>query len=329
MKAWRLPALGDPWDLLEVADVPSPGLSADALRVRVEATDLNFADILQCQGVYQVKRTPPFTPGMSAAGTVLEAGVSSNFAVGQRVVGPTAEGAGGFAEEALLHAEQSHPVPAGIEPRLAMAMHITYGTAWLALHHRAGLQAGETVLVLAAAGGVGSAALQLARNHGCWVAAAVGGKDKMRVAESLGADAVIDYDGEDLYRQVMEATDGRGVDVIFDPVGGAYFATARRLLAWEGRLLVIGFASGDIPHAPANHALVKNYSIVGVHMGGYRQRRPELLRRCYQELHRQLAAGEIAPLVGDVVGFAELPAALKRLAGRQTTGRVVFAPEQP
>lgn len=329
MKAWQLPALGDPWDLLEMADVPSPGLPADALRVRVEATDLNFADILQCQGVYQVKRAPPFTPGMSATGTVLEASASSNFAVGQRVVGPTAEGAGGFAEEALLHAEQSHPVPAGIEPRLAMAMHITYGTAWLALHHRAGLQAGETVLVLAAAGGVGSAALQLARNHGCWVAAAVGGKDKMRVTEGLGADAVIDYDGEDLYRRVMEATDGRGVDVIFDPVGGAYFATARRLLAWEGRLLVIGFASGDIPEAPANHALVKNYSIVGVHMGGYRQRRPELLRRCYRELHRQLAAGEIAPLVGDVVGFAGLPAALKRLAGRQTTGRVVFAPEQP
>jgi len=325
MKAWRLPALGDPWELLEAADVPSPALCADALRVRVEATDLNFADILQCQGVYQVKREPPFTPGMSAAGVVLET-KSSNFAVGQRVVGPTAEGAGGFAEEALLHAQQAHPLPDGIEPLSAMAMHITYGTAWLALHHRAGLQAGETVLVLAAAGGVGSAAVQLARNHGCWVAAAVGGEDKMRVAERLGADVVIDYDGEDLHRRTMEATDGRGVDVVFDPVGGAYFGTARRLLAWEGRLLVIGFASGDIPDAPANHALVKNYSIVGVHMGGYRQRKPELLRRCYEQLHRQLAAGEIAPLVGDVVGFAELPAALKRLASRQTTGRVVFAP---
>lgn len=326
MKAWRLPALGDPWELLEVADVPSPALPADALRVRVEATDLNFADILQCQGTYQVKREPPFTPGMSATGIVLEGSAESNFAIGQRVVGPTLQEAGGFAEQALLHAEQSHPVPSGIEPLSAMAMHITYGTAWLALHHRAGLQAGETVLVLAAAGGVGSAAVQLARNHGCWVAAAVGGRTKMRIAESLGADVVIDYDGEDLYRRVMAATAGRGVDVIFDPVGGAYFAAARRLLAWEGRLLVIGFASGDIPQAPANHALVKNYSLVGVHMGGYRQRRPELLRRCYEQLHRQLAAGEIAPLVGDVVGFVELPAALKRLARRQTTGRVVFVP---
>ena len=137
---------------------------------------------------------------------------------------------------------------------------------------------------------------------------------------------MIDYEAEDLYERVMALTDGRGVDAVFDPVGGGYFAVARRLVAWEGRYLVIGFASGSIPMAPTNHALVKNYSVVGVNMGGYRERRPTLVRRCYEDLHRQLADGAIKPLVSDVVGFAGLPDALQRLASRQTMGRVVFEP---
>ena len=319
--------LGDPWHELRTADVEPPPLTTDTVRIRVEATDLNFADILQCQGVYQVKRMPPFTPGMNAVGRVLAAAPETDFAVGQRVVGPTVYGAGGYAEQALLQATQSHQVPNDVDALVAIGMHVTYGTAWLALHHRGRLQAGETVLVLAAAGGVGSAAVQMARRHGCWVAAAVGGAAKARVAAAIGADLVIDYDAENLYERVMEATAGRGVDVVFDPVGGKHFDTVRRLLAWEGRLLVIGFASGEIPRAPVNHALVKNYSLVGVHMGAYRQRQPQLVRRCYETLYRHLAAGEIEPSISEVIRFADLPQALRRLAERQTTGRLVFVPK--
>ena len=326
MRAWRAGQLGDPWEVLEAADLPPPQPGADAVRIRVEATDMNFADILQCRGSYQVKRTPPFTPGMTAAGTVLAAAPDGRWQTGQRIVGPTVDGAGGFAEQALLLASQCHPIPAGVESVAAMAMHVTYGTAWLALHHRARLQPGETVLVLAAAGGVGSAAVQMAHVHGCWVAAAAGGSDKTGIAKDMGADLAIDYEAENLYERVMDATDGRGVDVIFDPVGGDTFATARRLLAWEGRLLVVGFASGDIPAAPANHVLVKNYAVVGVHMGGYRQRDPALLTRCYEDLHQRLLAGEISPLLSEQIAFEEIPDALRRLAARRTVGRVVFVP---
>ena len=326
MKAWRMPRLGDPWRELKAVDMASPAPATGVVRIRVEATDLNFADILQCRGTYQVKRTPPFTPGMNAAGTVLAAGADTGFAPGERLVGPTVDGAGGYADEALLLAAQAHRIPAAVATIDAMAMYITYATAWIALLHRARLQPGETVLVLAAAGGVGSAAIQLARACGCWVAAAAGGAEKTAIAKAQGADLVIDYDSEDLYQRVMDATDGRGVDAVFDPVGGAYFDTVRRLLAWEGRLLVIGFASGTIPAAPANHVLVKNYAVVGVHMGAYRERQPQLVTRCYADLHRRLASGEIAPLVSEVIGFDDLPDALRRLAARRTTGRLVFVP---
>jgi NADPH2:quinone reductase len=324
MKAWQCSTLGVPWQTLELIDVEPPALEPDTVRIRVEATDLNFADILQCEGRYQVRLEPPFTPGMTAAGVVIEAAAGSGFVPGQRLIGPTQDGAGGYAEEALLNATLAHPLPEGIDPVVAAAMHITYPTAWFALYLRGDLQPGETVLVLAAAGGVGSAAVELARQRGAYVIAAAGGADKAAVCRALGADAVIDYSSEDLYESVMALTDGRGVDVVYDPVGGRYFDVARRLVAWEGRLLVIGFASGDIPQAPANHVLVKNYSVVGVHMGGYRQRDRTPFGPCYEEVYGLLAAGRISPVIDSVIGFEALPAALKRLAERGTTGRVVL-----
>ena len=223
MKAWRMARLGDPWRELETSEIAPPQAAAGSVRIRVEAADLNFADILQCRGSYQVKRTPPFTPGMNAAGTVIAAGADAAFTPGTRLVGPTVEPAGGFAEQALLLARLAHPIPDGVSAASAMGLHITHGTAWLALHHRAKLQPGETVLVLAAAGGVGSAAVEMAARHGCWVIAAAGGPEKAKLAEALGADLAVDYNNDDLYERVMEATDGRGVDVVFDPVGGRYF----------------------------------------------------------------------------------------------------------
>ena len=328
LKAWQIASLGDPWDDLAVVDLDSPPTEPETVRIRVEATDLNFADILQCQGSYQIKLAPPFTPGMNATGIVLEANPTLGFAIGERIVGPTVGPFGGYAEEAILLGERSHAVPRELNAVSAMGAHVTHGTAWFALHQRGQVQPGETVLVLAAAGGVGSAAVQMASAFGCWVAAAAAGEQKTAFCQELGADLVIDYDSDDLYQGIMDATDGRGVDVVYDPVGGRYFDIARRLLAFEGRLLVVGFASGNIPSAPTNHALVKNYSIVGVHMGAYRERHLPLVQQCYTEVHAALLAGTYRPVVTETIGFDALPHTLKRLADRQTMGRIVFIPTQ-
>lgn len=326
MRAWRLTELGDPWEKLELVESQPPDPGPGEVRVQVEAADLNFADVLQCQGVYQVRAPVPFVPGMSGAGRIVACGPDVELRPGQRVVGSTSVGHGAFADQALLPADGCTVLPDGVDPGLAAAMHVTYGTAWFALHRRGHLQPGETVLVLAAAGGVGSAAVQLAKAAGCWVLAAAGGPAKAEVCRRLGADEAIDYESEDLYQRVMELTSGRGVDVVYDPVGGDHFDVARRLVAWEGRLLVVGFASGRIPEAPVNHVLVKNYSVVGVHMGGYRAVDPAPFEQCYRELYALLSDGRIEPLIGETVGFDDLPRALRDLAERRTTGRVIMVP---
>lgn len=329
MKAWQMHQLGDPWDALNVAELPSPKPGPGMVRISVEATDLNFADILQCQGRYQVRLDPPFTPGMNSCGTVQAVGDGVNetgLAVGHRVVGPTVGSHGGYAEEALILAEQAEVLPDDVDTLTASAMHITYLTGWFGLYRRGNLQPGETVLVLAGAGGVGSAAIELAKCRGCWVVAAAGGAEKTAVCKKLGADEVIDYATEDLYERAMHLSDQRGFDVIYDPVGGDLFDVARRLVAWEGRLLVIGFASDSIPQAPMNHALVKNYSIVGVHMGGYRQKDPTPFEQCSRELYELLRQDKIHPWIDGVIGFDDLPEALARLQNRQTKGRLMFDP---
>ncbi len=326
MKAWRLQEPGDPWTNLVLTELDSPTPGPGEVLVDVVGTDLNFADILQCQGSYQVRVPTPFTPGMSTSGTIVAVGPGVELDVGQRVVGWTVIGNGGFAQQALMGADGCTVLPDEVDCSTAVAMHITYGTSWFALHRRGGLQPGESVLVLAAAGGVGSSAVQMAKAHGCWVLAAAGGPDKAEACLEIGADVAIDYNNEDLYDRVMEATSGRGVDVVYDPVGGDYFDVARRLLAWEGRLLIVGFASGRIPEAPANHVLVKNYSLVGVHMGGYREVDPSPFQQCYDEIYQLLADDRIDPLIGEVVGLGDLPRALEDLASRRTTGRVILDP---
>ncbi len=323
MRAWQLGELGDPWDQMTLVDLDPPEPTGDLARIEVEGCDLNFADILQCQGAYQVKLDPPFVPGMGAAGRVVAVGPDCGLAVGQRVVGSTTGPWGGFGEQALVAPGDVHPLPDGVDGVVAAGLHVTYGTAWFSLHRRGHLQPGESVLVLAAAGGVGSAAVQLAKTHGCWVLAAAGGPAKVQVCRDLGADVAIDYTNDDLYDSVMEATSGRGVDVVYDPVGGEFFDVARRLVAWEGRLLVVGFASGTIPSAPANHALVKNYSVVGVHMGGYRGRMPDVLDECYREVYELLADDAIDPLISERVALDGIPRALRSLADRTSTGRLV------
>lgn len=326
-RAWQVPEYGLPWDVLEVAVVDPPEPEPGMVRIDVEAADVNFADILQCQGQYQVRLDPPFTPGVSAAGIVSAVGAGvTDVEVGQRLIGMTQGTSGGFAEHAILRGGDATLIPDDVPAGTAVAGHTIYGTTWFALHRRGNLQPGETVLVLAAAGGVGSSAVQMAKLHGCRVIAAAGGAAKVEICRQLGADVAIDYSSEDLRERVLAETDGRGVDVIYDPVGGSYFDVARRLLAWEGRLLVVGFASGDIPSAPANHLLVKNYSVVGVHMGGYRDADPSVFDDCWSAVYPMMADGRLEPLVNSTVGFEGLPEAMRDLYERRTTGRVIFDP---
>jgi NADPH2:quinone reductase len=294
--------------------------------VRVHAVACNFPDILLCQGRYQEKPEPPFTPGMEIAGEVVAAGEGAVARVGDRVLGMPPMGGGGYAELAVLDADATLPWPDGMSAGQAAGMFVTYQTGICALEHRAKLQAGETLLVHAAAGGVGSAAVQLGKALGARVIGTAGGADKCAVARQMGADDVVDYATEDLVTRVKELTDGRGADVIYDPIGGDVFDASRRLVAFEGRILVIGFVAGRFAEAPTNHVLIKNYAVVGVHWALYRRVAPEWIPRWQGRLNDLWAAGLIAPLVGAELPLREAPEALRRLGSRGTTGKVVLVP---
>ncbi|AHY46119.1 NADPH:quinone reductase and related Zn-dependent oxidoreductase [Rubrobacter radiotolerans] len=320
MRALRVHELGDPEAVLKLEEVEEPVAGEGEVLVEVEAASLNFFDILLCQGKYQVRPKLPFSPGGEVAGRV--AGTD------RRVVG-TPSPTGGFAERVVLRESDLFDLPDALSAEKAAAMHITYGTAHVALHRRAALRAGETVLVHAGAGGVGSAAIQLARAAGARVFATAGGPEKAAVCRDLGAEEVFDYrktDLKEIVSAVKELTDGRGADVVFDPVGGDVFDASRRAVGFEGRLLVVGFAGGRIAEAPTNHALVKNYSIVGVHWGLYRELAPELLHETHRELMRLYEAGEIDPLIHSVVPFEKVPEALAKLGSRATYGKLLTRP---
>jgi NADPH2:quinone reductase len=245
---------------------------------------------------------------------------------GQRVIGSPAGGPGAFAEYALMDAAGAYPAPEGLSDEKAASLYLTYSTGHVGLHRRAQLQAGEWLLVHAGAGGVGSAAIQLGKAAGAHVIATAGGARKTAVCRELGADHVIDYTTEDFVPIVKEITGGHGADVVYDPVGGDVFDKSRRCIAFEGRLLVVGFTSGRHPEAPANHVLVKNYSVVGLHWGLYRKHDPALFPAVHEELTRLVAQGAIDPLVGEVLPMDQAPQALARLADRGTVGKVVLVP---
>ncbi|GAA4926261.1 NADPH2:quinone reductase [Actinomycetospora succinea] len=311
MRAWRVPRYGPFGEVLETADVPRPEPGPGETRVRVAAAAVNFADILHCAGEYQERVPPPFTPGLEVAGTTED---------GRRVFGPVALPHGGFAEEAVLRT--TWPWPEGMSATQAAGFFVSYQTGWCALHHRTTLAAGETLLVLAAAGGVGLAAVQLGRAAGARVIGVVGDEAKAAVVRAAGAEVIVNPD--DLVTAVRELTDGRGADVVYDPVGGDSFDAARRVVAWEGRLLVIGFAGGRIADAPTNHALVKNYAVVGVHWSAYRERAPELVTEWQRGIEDLWDRRAIDPLVGAEYAFEDLPTAMAELQARRTTGRVVL-----
>jgi NADPH:quinone reductase len=325
VKAWRVEAIGEPATALQPADVPVPKMGLRQVRVRVLAAPANFPDVLLCRGEYQVRPELPFTPGVEACGEVLALGAEvAEVAVGDRVVGACVLPHGSFAEEALMDAAVTFPAPPTLDDAEAAGFVIAYQTGWFGLNERARIRPGETLLVHAAAGGVGTAAVQLGKAAGAQVVAVVGGPEKAEVARSCGADVVVDRRTDDVVAVVKEVTRGRGADVVFDPVGGDAYAQSTKCVAFEGRIIVVGFASGTMPQPPLGHALVKNYAILGLHWGLYAQLDPARVRAAHEELVRLAADGLIRPVVGERVDFDGLPAGVQRLADGGTVGRVVW-----
>jgi len=306
-------------------EVAAPQPAAGQLQVRVLGAAANFPDALMCRGLYQVRPALPFTPGVELCGEVTALGPrTSGVAVGDRVIGASALPAGGFAELALMDTATTFPAPGALDDAEAAAFYIGYQTGWFGLHRRAHLQPGETLLVHAAAGGVGSAAVQLGKAAGARVIGVVGGPEKVEVASRLGADVVVDRQTEDFVEVVREVTGGRGADVVYDPVGGDAYQRSTKCIAFEGRILVVGFAGGEIQSAALNHALVKNYSIVGLHWGLYNAQNPGLVRVCHDELSKLAADGVVKPLVSERLALEAVADGLQRLADGTTVGRVVF-----
>jgi NADPH:quinone reductase len=327
VRAWQVRQFGELRDVLTLAEVPDPEPGPGQLFVRVLAAPANFPDVLMCRGTYQVRPPLPFTPGVELCGEVVAVGPDvTGFAGGERVVGMAALPAGSFAEVAIMDAASAYPAPEALDDAEAAAFFISYQTGWFGLHRRARLQPGETLLVHAAAGGVGSAAVQLGKAAGARVIGVAGGERKAEAARALGADEVIDRHQQDFVPVVKELTGGRGADVIYDPVGGDAYDRSAKCVAFEGRILVIGFAGGRVPAPALNHALVKNYSIVGLHWGLYATKEPSSLRECHEELVKLAASGSIKPLVSERLGLADVAGGLQRLADGETIGRVTFRP---
>ena len=323
MRAVLCRALGD-ISKLGVEEVPSPPLGAGQVRIAVKAAGVNFPDILMVEGKYQVKPELPFIPGLEVAGTVLEcaAGVG-HVKPGDRVLAFLRFG-GGFAGEAVVPGAIVTPIPDTMDFVTAAAFPVAYGTAHFALDYRGRLQAGETLLVLGAAGGVGLAAIEVGRLMGARVIAAAGGAEKLAICRAHGADEVIDYRAENLRDRVRELTGGKGADVVFDPVGGAAFEASVRAIGWEGRILVVGFASGDIPKVATNLVLVKNFSVVGVVFGEQSHRFPDSSRERLTGLLGHYAKGAFKPHVWRSYPIEQAAAALAEMANRRVTGKMVL-----
>jgi NADPH:quinone reductase len=327
LRAWQIPQHGEPEEVLERAEVPRPVPGAGQLLVRVLVAAANFPDVLLCRGIYQVHPPLPFTLGTELCGEVAALGPGlSGFCLGDRVLGETALPHGAFAEYALMDAPTAMPAPATLDNAEAASFYVAYQAGWIGLVRRAQLAAAETLLVHAAAGGVGSAAVQIGKAAGARVIGVVGGKQKAALATELGADVVIDRHSQDFVAVVKEVTGGRGADVVFDPVGGDAFRRSTKCIAFEGRILVIGFASGDIPAAALNHALVKNYSILGLQGRTYRFLDPAAIRDYHDKLTKLVAAGSIRPLITERLPMDRIPDGLRRLAAGTTAGKIVFIP---
>ncbi|MBL7251040.1 NADPH:quinone oxidoreductase family protein [Alloalcanivorax sp. C16-2] len=321
MRAILCKELG-PADKLVIEDVPSPEVSGDGVKVKVKAAGLNFPDTLIIEGKYQIKPELPFSPGGEMAGEIVEVGPDvKHLKPGMRVMGLT--GYGAFAEEMVVAENRVIPVPDSMSDETAAAFSMVYGTSYHALKQRANIQPGETLLVLGASGGVGLAAVELGKAMGATVIAAASTDDKLQVAKEAGADELINYSEEDL-KQALKSRYPKGIDVIYDPVGDRFTEPALRNMAWNGRFLIVGFAAGEIPRIPANLALLKGCSIVGVFWGAFTQHEPKEHIQNVKELMQLFAEGKIDPRVSEVFPFEQYEDALAALTSRRAKGKVVL-----
>ena len=327
MKAVICRAFGPPETLaVETVDPPAPGQGE--VRIAVAAVGVNFPDLLLIEGKYQVRPPFPFSPGLECAGTVTEVGPGAGGpAPGTRVLVYRPYGC--MAEEVVAPTSTVIPIPEAMPFDAAAAFPVVYGTSYHALVGRAALAEGETLLVLGAAGGVGLSAVEIGKRLGATVIAAASSDEKLALAEQHGADHLVNYGADDLRERVKALTDGRGADVIYDPVGGDLFDTSMRCIAWNGRLLVIGFASGRIAEARTNIVLLKEMSVVGVAWGAFAFQDPAANRAYFDELFRWYEAGAVKPLVSRRLPLADATAALEAFQTRSVVGKQVLTVERP
>ena len=324
MKAMVCKAFGPPESLV-LEDVASRPIGKGEVRIAIKAAGVNFPDTLIIQGKYQLKAEPPFTPGGEVAGTVLEAGEKvKHVRPGDSVAAllPT----GGYAEEAVASGEAVIPLPRGMDLTDAAAFPFVYGTALHALKQRGQLKAGETLLVLGAAGGVGLAAVQLGKLMGARVIAAASSADKLAICRQHGADEVVNYSTESLKESVKKLTKGQGADVIYDPVGGDLAQDCFSCINWNGRHLVIGFAAGKIPEVALNRLLLKGAAAVGVFWGAFVAREPKVNWDNFQQLFAWYTEGKLKPHISKTYPLAQAPAALRDMLERKVTGKVILVP---
>ena len=322
MKAVVCKEFGPP-DSLRIEELPSPRAGPGEAVISVKAASVNFPDVLIIQNKYQFKPPLPFSPGSELAGVVKEVGAGvAGFKPGDKVIAFTTYGA--FAEEVKTEAARLLPLPEGMDFVAGAAFLLTYATSDHALRDRGALRAGETLLVLGAAGGVGLAAIEIGKALGARVIACASSEDKLAVCREHGADATINYATEDLRERIKALTDGRGVDVVYDPVGGPYSEPAFRSLAWRGRLLVVGFAAGDIPKLPLNLMLLKGAAVVGVFWGDFARREPKQFADSVRQLGEWYRQGKLRPHVSQTFPPEKAADALKLMAARQVKGKVVL-----
>jgi NADPH2:quinone reductase len=325
MKALVCEAYG-PVENLVYRDMPDPVPGAGEIRVAIEAIGVNFPDGLLVEGKYQAKPQVPFMPGGEFAGKVAALGPgASGFAVGDRVLGWNV-GRGAYAEQIAVPAGELFPLPASMSMDQGAALLCATATAHHALRQRGRLQAGETLVVLGAAGGTGVAAVQIGKAMGARVIAVCSSDEKIAFAKSQGADDGINYSREDLNQAIKQLTDGRGADVVYDAVGGDAFDACSRAMAWDGRLLIIGFASGRIPTLPVNLTLVKGYAVIGVFWGAFTQREPAAYAANMRELFAWFEAGKVVPVIDRVFALADGVKAIQYVTGRGARGKVVIRP---
>jgi NADPH2:quinone reductase len=324
MQALLCEAFG-PIDTLVVKDIPSPEPGPKQLLIEVKAASVNFPDALMVQGLYQVKPPLPFTPGSEVAGIVKAVGAEvKHYKAGDRVIALTSTG--GFAEECIAESAKTMPLPAGMDFETGAALVLTYCTSLHGLKDCGHLKPGETLVVLGAAGGVGIAAVEIGKAMGARVIAAASSDEKLELCRKVGADETVNYTTENLKDRINELTGGKGADVVYDPVGGPYTEPAVRALAWRGRLLIIGFAAGEIPKIPLNLALLKERSLVGVYWGDSTKHDPAGHLANLHQLHEWFAAGAIRPVVSERFPLAAAKDAIASIANRQVKGKIVVLP---